>query len=125
MAIVNLTPYTIRIFQQQGWKSDMILRPSGVVARAPTIYSNDGRVDVALGVFVEVVRKTLGRPTDLPEPRPGTYYIVSADVAKAATEAGRDMSDLLFPDDSATGNVVDEMGRTVMGAGYWRLLRVA
>ena len=100
MAIINLTPHEITIYsttsvevvETKGYKSlvvkagekpALILPPSGVVARASEVVERLPQIEVE-GLEIPLIHKTMGEPVGLPEPVPGTMYLVSLATAKAA-----------------------------------------
>jgi hypothetical protein len=102
--LVNLTPHEVVIYDVN---NNVVLRvpPSGQVARVTT----EERVIGAIN-GVPLVKTVYGEVQGLPEPEPGTVYIVSLLVLQAM--AGR-RSDLVAPNTSPTplGAVRDEQGR--------------
>lgn len=87
MKLVNLTPHDVNIIRDMG---DLIIRPSGIVARIEVKKEVVADLD-----GVPVTYNDNGPVTGLPDPEPGTLYIVSNMTAQAA----RDRYDLLVPDD--------------------------
>jgi len=95
---VNLTPHAIVL------NSGTTFAPSGKVARVSsshTTFDSDGICSV-----------TFGDVTDLPDPVPGTFYIVSALVAAAAKRA-----DVVSPA-SGHPDVVRSNGQIVSVPGF-------
>lgn len=103
MRLINLTPHDINIVRD----GEVILTipRSGVVARCEEVVEDLGSLLTDEGIKIPIIRKTLGKVENLPEPKEGTRYIVSLAVAKAAV--GRD--DLLVPGQA----VRDEQGRII------------
>jgi hypothetical protein len=101
MRLINLTPHEITIVRED---NKIVLPPSGTIARVATTRRVVATIEVH-GMTIPVHRVEFGQVENLPEPQPGTWYIVSAIVAQAAP--GRD--DLVIPDDA----VRDEQGRIV------------
>jgi hypothetical protein len=101
MRLINLTPHEITIVRED---NKIVLPPSGTIARVATTRRVVTTIEVD-GMTIPVHRVEFGQVENLPEPQPGTWYIVSAIVAQAAP--GRD--DLVIPDDA----VRDEQGRIV------------
>ena len=106
LTFVNLTPHPITLILPSGQEKEFA--PSGTVARVDDTPSdvNTLRVD---GEEVDLLLTQFGEEINgLPDPRPGTYYIVSPLLAMACP----DRDDLLAP---ATGPnddpVRDEEGR--------------
>ena len=91
MKIVNLTPHAIVVRQTDG--SDLTIPASGTVAR---VSSTPGAVIGTLAGAPVLAAPTWGDVTGLPDPMPGTAYVVSALVL--ARCAGR--ADVVAP---ATG----------------------
>lgn len=85
--LVNLTPHVLNIHLPDGTVRD--LAPSGQVARVATVETPDGEVD-----GVPVVRSVLTDPEGLPEPTPGTFFVVSRPMFEACRGS---RSDLLCP----------------------------
>jgi hypothetical protein len=101
MQLINLTPHEITIIRGD---NKIVVPPSGVVARVATTRRVVATIEVD-GISIPVNRVEFGQAENLPEPQPGTWYIVSAIVAQAVPV--RD--DLVVPDDT----VRDEQGRIV------------
>ena len=98
--LINLTPHEINLVTEKGTVS---IPPSGAVARCAVsreLVSNYGIGET----YVPINRTIIGEVTDLPEPSPNIYYIVSSIVAQAARR-----DDLLVVDDT----VRDGQGRIV------------
>ena len=100
--IINLTPHSITIFAESsvelqqvpgsnykslvvkaGEKPAMEIPPSGIVARASEVVERLPQIEVE-GLEIPLIHKTMGEPVGLPEPVPGTLYLVSLATAKAA-----------------------------------------
>ena len=101
---INCTPHAIKL------NDGRVFEPSGTVARVAQTISefDDNRIAV----------QSFGVVTDLPEPKEGTYYIVSAMVLERAQIEGR--CDVVAP---ATGHkdcVRDENGRILSVPGFLR-----
>jgi hypothetical protein len=109
---VNLTPHPIRVVVGE---KEVVLLPSGQVARVGQTYRDLGHVDTG-EALVPVVASVYGEVTGLPPEEPGISYVVSALVAQAAWAAGR--LDVLVPDTGA-GAVRDQDGKIV---GVTRLI---
>lgn len=103
MNLVNLTPHPIIIRPEGG--DEMIIPPSGVVARVATTAC----VVAEIG-GIPIVATRYGAVEGLPEPAPETLYITSSLVAQAAASEGR--VDVVAPDTGPTA-VRDEEGRIV------------
>ena len=87
--IFNLTPHRINIVDEEG--NVIKVFESEGVARA-------AQKDVEIGTLegIPIIETEFGKPVNLPEYNPGTYYIVSALTAKAASLSGRNTQDLLL-----------------------------
>jgi hypothetical protein len=87
--LVNCTPHPIRLLAgEPGAERVLDLPPSGAVARAAEQRQQVGTVEAG-GVSLPVYEVSYGDLEGLPEPAPGTVYIVSAIAARAAAAAGR------------------------------------
>lgn len=103
---INCTPHDLSIVDGEGVVR--VIPRSGVVAR---VSSSEITVDVIDGINVTVT--TFGDPVDVPDPAPGTYFIVSRMVASALPER----RDLLIP-----GPLVRDANGVVVGArGFGRV----
>jgi len=104
MKIVNLTPHALKLMPAGPTGPVVTVSPSGQVARCAT-----SRVQVdavtADGIVIPVNRTQFGEVTGLPDPQPGTIYIVSALVAQAVPER----EDVFVVDDT----VRDDQGRII------------
>lgn len=96
----NLTPHTVNLVTDNG---ELVLEPSGELARVSTIEEPDGFLD-----GVEIFQLTYGSVEGLPDPIDGTYYVVS----KMVRDACPDRTDLFYP----TRLLRDDAGR-IVGAG--------
>jgi|HigsolmetaAR206D_1030411.scaffolds.fasta_scaffold00003_101 hypothetical protein len=86
--LVNCTPHAIDVLL---WNGDILsIPPSGTVARVATFQQDAGLID-----GVPISDQVFGDIVGLPDPSPGTYYIVSALVLNAAKAVGR--TDCLAP----------------------------
>lgn len=101
--IINLTPHRINIVDEEG-NVVKIFESSGV-ARAT---QNDVQIGMLEGI--PIIETKFGEPVDLPEYNQGTYYIVSALTAKAASLSGRNTRDLLL-----TGKTVRNSDGQIIG----------
>lgn len=102
MELINLTPHDINIVAEG---TSIILETipvSGVVARV----SMDEE-DLGVKGNIRFVRVRPGRPVNVPEPRPGTLFIVS----RAVQEALPERHDLIVP----TRMVRSADRRTILG----------
>lgn len=107
MNIINCTPHTINLVSGE---AEWAFPPSGHVARcAMTRTQTDGLWSggehVADRNVIPVNRVGYGPVEGLPDPSPGTVYLVSSLVAQAVP----DRLDVLVPDDT----IRDETGRIV------------
>ena len=101
--IINLTPHKINIMDEEG--NVIKVFESEGVARAA---QNDVQIGMLEGI--PIIETTFGKPVDLPEYDQGTYYIVSALTAKAASLSGRNTQDLLL-----TGKTVRNSDGQIIG----------
>lgn len=101
--IFNLTPHRINIVDEEG--NVIKVFESEGVARAA---QNDVQIGMLEGI--PIIETTFGKPVDLPEYSQGTYYIVSALTAKAASLSGRNTQDLLL-----TGKTVRNSDGQIIG----------
>lgn len=101
--IFNLTPHRINIVDEEG--NVIKVFESAGVARA-------AQSDIEIGTLegIPIIETTFGKPVDLPEYNQGTYYIVSALTAKAASLSGRNTQDLLL-----TGKTVRNSDGQIIG----------
>ena len=89
--IINLTPHVINIINiHQEYMNEELIHPSGIIARV----SEQSKHFCFIGE-VEIIKKVLGVVENLPEPKDGVFYIVSAMVRMAAPER----KDILSPGD--------------------------
>ena len=115
--VLNFTPHPIEIYRRRdvfpdtgrGYLARYGARPawqipSSGIARAQSVETPDGDAD-----GIPCVRVQFGRLEGLPEPRFGTYLVVSKITADAAMASGRTVSDLLL----TTGLVRNEAGRII------------
>lgn len=89
MTIINLTPHPINIIDEEG--NIIKVFESAGVARAT---QEDAEIGTLEGI--PIIETEFGEPIGLPEYSQGTYYIVSAITAKAASLSGRSTRDLLL-----------------------------
>ena len=90
----NLTPHTVRLHLADGRISDVPPTPPG--ARRGVTRSVAGTADTDAGPVTITLTRLDADVTDLPDPEPGVWLIVSNRVA----EARPDRTDLVFPDDA-------------------------
>lgn len=98
MTIKNLTPHTINFIMDDG--SALAVEPSGLVARVSVRTETVGEID-----RFPVTKSVYGEVQDLPDPEPGTVYVVSSLVATRVTER----EDVFIPNES----VRDDKGRII------------
>lgn len=103
--LINLTPHPIVLQTASGER--VTLPPSGTVARVST---TPGDLEELPGIPIPVAGRTVyGTVEGLPEPRPGTFFVVSAMVG-AALNGSR--NDVLCPGTGPQdGAIRDENGR--------------
>ena len=107
MSILNLTPHEIRFVRPEG--EDLVLPPSGTVARVSVSRVYGEETHLAIPVFTTQAGEVQG----LPAPRPGVVCVVS----RAVVDAARDRKDIFFPDDL----VRDDQGRVIGARALGRL----
>ena len=102
--IINLTPHPINILNEEG--NVIKVFESEGVARA-------AQKDIEIGTLegIPIIETTFGELVDLPEYSQGTYYIVSALTAKAASLSGRRTRDLFL-----TGKTVRNSNGQIIGS---------
>jgi hypothetical protein len=97
--IVNLTPHTIALVGADGQTRE--IAPGGPAARVvmdPPIPAGVVTID---GMDVPIVStSSAGQVTGLPQPQPGTLFLVSLQVAKACP----DRDDLVVTNDAVRGD---------------------
>lgn len=103
MTIINLTPHPINIVDEEG--NVIKVFESAGVARAT---QEDAEIGTLEGI--PIIETEFGEPIGLPEYSQGTYYIVSAITAKAASLSGRSTRDLLL-----TGKTVRNSDGQIIG----------
>ena len=103
MNFINLTPHAIKL------NDGTIFPPSGKVARVKSSHSEFDSNRIAEVTFGEIV--------DLPEPVPGTTYIVSGLIPTALKARGITRNDIVSP---ATGHpdAKRENGQIVSVPGF-------
>ena len=104
MNIVNLTPHALNLMPAGPTGPVVTIPPSGLVARCAVDRVQVDTVTVD-GISVPVNLTQFGAVDDLPEPQPGTIYVVSALVAQAMPWR----NDVFIVDDT----VRDEQGRII------------
>ncbi len=105
--VVNLTPHDIVI------NDGTAFPPSGMVARVATTQVPDGDVN-----GIPVMKVSYGDIVDLPSPKSGVVYIVSALVLSASKAAGR--TDCVAPNSSSPDTVRNDKGQIVSVPGFVR-----
>ena len=103
MTIINLTPHPINIIDEEG--NIIKVFESAGVARAT---QEDAEIGTLEGI--PIIEPEFGELIGLPEYSQGTYYIVSAITAKAASLSGRSTRDLLL-----TGKTVRNSDGQIIG----------
>lgn len=103
MTIINLTPHPINIIDEEG--NIIKVFESAGVARAT---QEDAEIGTLEGI--PIIETEFGELIGLPEYSQGTYYIVSAITAKAASLSGRSTRDLLL-----TGKTVRNSDGQIIG----------
>lgn len=96
--LVNLTAHKVELLvQKNGQPHRILVMPSGIVARCEEVKTYLGAIGVEgeQGV-VPVYRFDYGRISDLPDPAPGTLYIVSGQVRR---QLEKERTDVLAPTD--------------------------
>jgi hypothetical protein len=109
--IHNLTPHPLVVCDADGNACVTIL-PSGILPRCQQTDRKVGELELE-GVTVDIVETVFGEISDLPEPEPRVFLVVSAVTAQAA----RGRSDLLIPSDP----VRDSEGRVIGCRRFARL----
>lgn len=117
MKIVNLMPHDLTIFRSEdtrpaGLKGYVLAHdavplmriPSAGISRAAAVENPVGQID-----GIPMFRMAYGEPEGVPDPQPGTVFVVSSITAKACREAGRDTHDLVMP----ARTVRDAQGRII------------
>lgn len=104
ITIINLTPHPVRLVRREGEKWVTVREwpkpsPDTPLPRLVEEVEDGGVID---GV-IPIKNKRFGKCENLPEPQPGTYYIVSGLVAQALRRP-----DLLVPN-----TVRDEKGQII------------
>jgi hypothetical protein len=107
--LVNLTPHEVVVYDASG---NLVLKvpPSGRVARVTTKEEPVGDIN-----GIPIFKTTYGDVENLPDPEPGTVYIVSLLVLQALQAHGIQRSDVVAPNTAPTphGAVRDAQGRIV------------
>lgn len=108
VAIVNLTPHDINLFDDEGRELRVIFKSEGV-ARLKTKAEPVTPV-YAKGRKIPLIRQEVGEVEGLPsEPIDGVYFIVSRLIFDALPER----KDLIVPDTSPESVVRDSEGRII------------
>jgi hypothetical protein len=100
--LINLTPHAINLMAGD---VNIVIQPSGIVARCAATREQVNSIEVA-GIVFPINEIGFGEVQGLPAPKPDTFYIVSSLVANAAKGY---RSDLLTVDDAvrdAGGNII-------------------
>lgn len=104
--IVNLTPHDINLFRGDEFVEKIVSSGTARVSVRSEIIGQINGFPISKNFYGEII--------GLPEPQPGTFYVVSALVAQAA--AGR-RTDLLVVNDT----VRDQEGRIIGCRGFARI----
>ena len=113
MDIINLTPHDVHVYDADGKNIIKTYPASGTVARVKSSTEIVGKVD-----GIEIARTTFGEIEGLPDPKPGTMYIVSLLVLQAA---GGKRDDLIGPD-TGPGSVVRDAEGQIVGVRRFQVL---
>ena len=101
--IVNLTPHKITFVTDKG---DLIVKPSGSVARVSSETKETGCIYVSnFGLRIPLTTTVFGQVENLPEPEEGVIYVVSSLVAGRVPER----HDVYIPNES----IRDDKGRII------------
>lgn len=102
--LINLTPHSINVVTGENVQT---FEPSGTVARCSVNSVESGNIN-GITTFKEIT----GEVVDLPEPQPGTLFIVS----RIVFETAKDRTDLISPITSRA--VRDDNGNIVGVPGF-------
>ena len=116
MKLVNLTPHEVVVYGEDGGIR-LRIPPSGTVARVSTKSVIVGEIN---GVPVRATE--YGDVTGLPDPEPGTVYIVSSVLLIALRAKGINRDDVVAPDTNPDSVIRDPEGR-VIGVKYFQVVR--
>lgn len=105
--VINLCPHPLNIIAEDGSIRDF---PK---CETPARVSQSEEI-VGNIIGVEISKQSFGKVENLPEPKEGTYLIVSRLVVTAAQAEGRDVSDLLIPGPG----VRNEQGQIIGAKGF-------
>lgn len=107
MQLINCTGHALTIRDSyQRRDEDIVLPPSGIVARVSSAQSYVGDIHVqgqTIAIYETLLNTTI--EGGLPEPRMGVLYVTSSIVAQAAAAIGR--TDVVAPDTGPTAIRVD------------------
>jgi hypothetical protein len=104
MRIINLTPHAVTVFDAEGATIQTL-----PAAQTPARAQQQNFPNLPIGA-IPTVTISYGPPENLPEPTPGVFLLVSQITARAATEAGRPVHDLLL-----TADAVRDTGGRIIG----------
>lgn len=107
MTLINLTPHSLNLYTPTGVVE---VPASGQLARVRSTSEVAGEV-----IGMPVVRASFEPVTGLPEPRPGTRYLVSTLVLTALRAEGVHRDDLLAPGTGPNDGAVRNAQGQVMG----------
>ena len=105
MEIINLTPHNINIVDDKGTPL-RVFEPSGTVARV-----NERRMSRGFLDDIRLYAKSYGEVENLPDPIPGTVFIVS----NIVMEAEQNRTDLVCPDEFTR----DQEGKIIGCKSLW------
>jgi hypothetical protein len=115
--LVNLAQHSIRIRLNTENKApepdatDLVLEPSGIVARASAKSVVDHIVN-----DIPVVKSVFGEPENLPDPQDDTVFVGSTLLAQKAALMGR--TDVVSPNTAPKQDIRDENGFTFAVFGF-------
>jgi hypothetical protein len=110
LKIVNLTPHALNIYDSAGDLVE-IVEPSGVVARASTYRSLEGKRGA-----IELYCTSYANPAVVGTPEPGEAYVVSSIYLQCLRAHGGDDTGIYVPGEA----VRDEAGRVIGCVGLSR-----
>lgn len=114
MQLVNLTPHSLKFVTLQGV---IDIPQSGQLARVRTSATPQGEVG-----GVPIFQSSFGPVDGLPDPQPGTVFIVSSLMQQALKANGIDRPDVLSPGTGPNDGAIRENGQIV---AVTRLVKVA
>lgn len=123
--LVNLTNRTITVYDPEGKVPLFDLPTDPPAIDAEFVPQNLGRViDDESGCAVDIVRHSfeLVNPEDLPDPTPGTVFIVGYPVLQAVAARGINRDDLVAPDTARGSSAVYGTDGRIVGVRRFRAL---